>query len=73
MENLIFLAEKKARRIKARACTNGSTNHKYRNQEKAASPTTIIEFHLITIVIDAKQERNVMTDDIPNAFVQNQN
>ena len=36
---------------------------------QAASPTALTESHLITAVIDAKQGRDVMTADIPNAFV----
>ena len=70
MESLIFLTEKKDGRIKARTCTNGSTQQNYTNCDEAASPTAMTESHLITAVIDAKQGRDVMTADIPNAFVQ---
>ena len=70
MESLIFLTEKKDGRIKARTCANGSTQQNYTNQDEAASPTAMTESHLITAVIDAKQGRDVMTADIPNAFVQ---
>jgi hypothetical protein len=70
MESLIFLTEKKDGRIKARTCANGSTQREYTNREEAASPTAMTESHLITAVIDAKQGRDVMTADIPNAFVQ---
>ena len=39
-------------------------------RDEAASPTTMTESVMITATIDAKQNRDVMTADIPNAFVQ---
>jgi hypothetical protein len=70
MESLIFLTEKKDGRIKARTCANGSTQREYTSQDEAASPTALTELYIITAVIDAKQGRDVITADIPNAFVQ---
>jgi hypothetical protein len=70
MESLIFLAEKKDGRIKARTCANGSTQRDYIDRDDAASPTATNESILITGAIEAKQGRDVMTADIPNAFVQ---
>jgi hypothetical protein len=42
----------------------------YMERDEAASPTTMTESVMITATIDAKQNRDVMTADIPNAFVQ---
>ena len=70
MESLIFLVEKKDGRIKGRACANGSTQREYINKEDAASPTVATESILLTATIDAKENRDVMSADIPNAFVQ---
>jgi hypothetical protein len=70
MESLIFLNEKRDETIKARFCANGSTQRAYIPREEASSPTAATEAILITGVIDAKQKRDVMTADIPNAFVQ---
>jgi Reverse transcriptase (RNA-dependent DNA polymerase) len=70
MESLIFLVEKKDGRVKARACANGSTQREYINKEEAASPTVATESILITAALDAMEERDIMTADIPNAFVQ---
>ena len=70
MESLIFLVEKRDGRIKARTCANGSTQREYTDRDEAASPTAMAESILITATIDAKQRRDVMTADIPNAFVQ---
>jgi hypothetical protein len=70
MESLIFLTEKKDGTIKAQTCANGSTQREYTGQDEAISPTALTESHLITAVIDAKQGRDVMTANIPNAIVQ---
>ena len=70
MENLIFLVEKHDGRVKARTCTNGSTQCAYVESDEAASPTAMTESILITTMINAKQNQDVMTADIPNAFVQ---
>jgi hypothetical protein len=67
---LIFLVEKRDGRIKARACANGSTQGDYFNTEEAASPTVSTESILLTATFDAKEERDVMSADIPNAFAQ---
>ena len=70
MESLIFLNEKRDETIKARMCANGSTQRAYISREEATSPTAASEAIITTGVIDAKQERDVMTLDVPNAFVQ---
>ena len=40
------------------------------SREEASSPTALTESLLLTATIDAKEGRDVMTADIPNAFVQ---
>ena len=70
MESLIFLTEKHDGTVKARTCANGSTQREYMERDDAASPTAMTESILITATIEAKQNRDVMTADIPNAFVQ---
>jgi hypothetical protein len=42
----------------------------YVGRDEAASPTAAIDSIIITSVIDAKEGRDIMTVDIPNAFVQ---
>ena len=70
MESLLFVVEKRDSRVKARFCANGSTQREYMDRDETASPTVMTESIFITSVIDAKQNRDVMTCDIPNAFVQ---
>ena len=70
MESLMFLTEKRDGTVKARACANGSIQREYLMRDKAASPTVISESVIITSCIEAKENRDIMTCDIPNAFVQ---
>ena len=70
MESLIFLAEKRDKTIKGRIYANSSIQREYIPKEAASSPTVAKESVLITGVVEAKQRRDVMTLDIPNAFVQ---
>ena len=70
LESLIFLVEKRDGTVKARTCANGSTQRVYTTKEEAASPTVMVESILLTATIEAKENRDVMTADIPNAFIQ---
>ena len=70
LESLLFLTEKRDGRIKARTVANGSVQCKWMEKEDTASPTTALESVLLTAAIDAKEERDVATVDIPNAFIQ---
>jgi hypothetical protein len=70
MESMIFLVEKEDKRWKARAFANGSIQRKFINKEEASTPTVATESILLTGIIEAKEKRDVMTTDIPNAFVQ---
>jgi hypothetical protein len=69
MESLILLT-KKIRKIKTRTCANRSTQQVYTDQENITNLTAIMESHMITAVIGAKQRRNIMTANILNAFIQ---
>ena len=70
LESLIFLTEKRDGRIKARHCANGSTQRAYMDKDQVSSPTVSLEALLLTAVIDAEENRDVATCDIPNAFIQ---
>jgi hypothetical protein len=67
---LMFLTEKRDRSVKGRIVYNRKPTRKWLSQEDAASPTAALESILITGVIEAKEERDVMTCDIPNVFIQ---
>ena len=40
------------------------------SREDSASPTAMLESIILTLAIDAKEKRDVMTGDVPNAFIQ---
>jgi hypothetical protein len=69
MELLLFLNEKRDGTIKSWFCANGSMQRIYMDQEGVSSPTVSTESTLLTAVIEAKEDRNVTTCDIPNAFI----
>ena len=66
MESPNFLNEKRDENIKAIIFANGSTQRAYIFREEATSPTAVSEDIINTVVIDAKQKRDVMTLDIQN-------
>ena len=70
MESFLFLVEKKDGRVKARKVANGSIQRMWIDKEDAASPTVATESILITAVIEALEERDIASADIPNAFIQ---
>ena len=69
-EALLFLTEKRDGRIKGRAVYNGKPTRDWLSKEDANSPTAALESVLLTATIDAHEGRDVMTMDIPNAFIQ---
>jgi hypothetical protein len=67
---LMFLIEKRDRSVKGRMVYNGKPRREWLSREDAASPTAALESIMITRVIKAKEERDIMTCSIPNAFIQ---
>ena len=70
MESLMFLTEKRDGSIKGRTCANGSTQRSHASEDDASSPTAATESMSLTTAIEAKEERDAMTLDTPNAFLQ---
>ncbi len=69
LSSLIFLKEKKNGTIKARSCANGSVQREHVAKEEAAAQTVGLDSVFITSTIDAKENRKVVTIDIPGAFM----
>ena len=67
---LIFLTQKRDESIKARQVFNGKPTRDWLSREDSASPTASLESLMLLGVIDAKEGRDVMCVDIPNAFIQ---
>jgi len=67
---LMFLTEKRDGSIKGRMVYNGKPTREWMSKEDNASPTASLESIFLTAAIDAKEGRDIMTADIPNAFIQ---
>ena len=67
---LMFLTEKRDGTIKGRLVYNGKPTRDWLSREDSASPTASLESLMLTAIVDAKEKRDVMTGDVPNAFIQ---
>ena len=57
--------------MKGRTCTNGSKQKRYlKHGETISSPTVSLEEIIGTLLIDAKEERDVAIFDVPGACLQ---
>ena len=70
MEALMFVTEKRDGTIKGRMVYNGKPTREWLSREDSASPTAALESIMLTAIVDAKEGRDVMTADVPNAFIQ---
>ena len=67
---LMFVTEKRDGTIKARTVYNGKPTRVFYNKDEAKSPTVSLEGLMLTMCVDASEGRDVMTLDVPNAFIQ---
>jgi Reverse transcriptase (RNA-dependent DNA polymerase)/Zinc knuckle len=66
---LMFLKEKRNGVIKGRGCADGRKQRLHIDKGEASSPTVSIEAVMLSCVIDAHENRDVATVDIPGAFM----
>lgn len=67
---LIFLKKKEDQKIKARGCTDRRPQREYIGREEASLPTVLIYALFASCTINAIEKREVVTCDIPGAFLQ---
>ena len=67
---LMFLKQKRCGKIKGRGCADGRKQKLYKTKEESSSPTIHIESLFLSCIIDALEKREVVTLDIPGAFMQ---
>jgi hypothetical protein len=67
---LMFLKEKRCGTIKGRGCADGRPQRDYMSKQETSLPTVATEALILPCVIDAIEERDVATCDIPGAFMQ---
>ena len=70
LKYLMFLKEKRCGRIKGRGCADGRKQRLYKSKEETSSPTISLESVFLTSIIDSLKDRDVITCDIPGAFMQ---
>mmetsp|Transcript_36183 Transcript_36183/g.51179 ORF Transcript_36183/g.51179 Transcript_36183/m.51179 type:complete len:145 (+) Transcript_36183:2465-2899(+) len=70
LDSYIFLKEKRNGDIKGRTVAGGNKQRDFISKEDASSPTAATESVLLTCIVDAEEERDVVVIDIPNAFIQ---
>ena len=63
------IKEKRCGKIKGRACANGKKQRKWIPPEDASAPTVALESLIITLLIDAYENRDVATADVAGAFL----
>ena len=66
----MYLKEKRDGRVKGQGCVNGRPQRMYIKKSESLSPTASLAGVIMTCVIDAYQDRYVVTVDIPGAFLQ---
>ena len=67
---LMFIKKKQCGRVKARGCADGRKQRLYITKEESTAPTVMNESVMVTSIIDAKERRDVVTADVPGAFMQ---
>ena len=67
---MMLLTEKRDGTKKGRAVFDGRATREWLSKEDSASPTATLEGIMLTVTIDAHEGRDVMTADVPNAFIQ---
>lgn len=70
LQYLMFLKKKRCGRIKGRGCADGRKQRMYKSKQETSAPTVAVESLLISCAIDAKENRHVITSDVPGAFMQ---
>ena len=67
---LMFLKRKRTGKIKARGCADGRPQREYITKEESSSPTVSLYALMASCLMDAIDNRKVITCDIPGAFLQ---
>ena len=70
LKYLMFLKEKRCGKVKGQGCADGRKQRLYKSKEETSSPTMQLESLFLSSMIDVKENRRVMTCDIPRAFMQ---
>ena len=64
-----MIKEKRCGKVKARACVDGRKQRRYIKKEDVSSPTVQQESIIISMMIDAKEKRDVAIADVVGAYL----
>ena len=67
---ILLLTEKRDETIKGRMVFNGKGTRDWLTKEETSSPAVSTEAVMMTATIDAKEQRDIMSIDLPNAYIQ---
>jgi hypothetical protein len=67
---LMFLKRKRKGDVKARGCADGRPQREYISKDESSSPTVSFYALMASCLMDAIDDREVVTCDIPGAFLQ---
>jgi hypothetical protein len=71
LEAVNLIKEKRCGKIKGHTCANRSKQKRYlKTDESVYSPTVSTEALLATLIVDAKEKRDIAIYDIPGAYLQ---
>ena len=70
LRSINLIKEKRCGKIKGRSVADGSRQHSLYNKEDITSPTLSSDALLMTLVVDAVEDRAVGVGDIPGAYLQ---
>ena len=68
LECLMYLKEKRGRKIRDRGYANGRSQQLYTSKIETSSTTASLAAIMLTYMIDAFEKRNIATVNIPGAF-----
>jgi hypothetical protein len=67
---LMFLTRKRCGRVKSRGCADVRKQRETKEKDDVSAPTVAIKAVMLSVVIDAMEERDLATADTPGAFMQ---
>ena len=70
MDSHMILKLKRDGKIKGHTVAGGNKQRDFISKEEASSPTVDTEYVMLTVLIEAQENRDVAVMDIPNAFIQ---
>ena len=69
-EGLMLLTRKRSGSVKGRLAYNVKATRDWISKENTSSPTVGTDSIMMTCAVDSFERRDVMTSDVPNAFIQ---